>query len=132
MILLEGTRAEARAFAMMDLSSLRIPSCLSDVSSVPRLSLLDWLAPGLARSELTECPLLRRYLGVSRHAADAVAWQKLAHTVQNCARGFLPLTDLNRDGTHAAASAPREGWHLEFLHLRSTSALVSEAAYCFG
>ena len=70
--------------------------------------------------------------GVSRHAADAVASQKLAHAVQNCTRGFLPLTDLNRDGTHAAASAPREGWHLEFLHLRSTSALVSEAAYCFG
>ena len=40
MILLEGTRAEARAFAMMDLSSLRIPSCLSDVSSVPRLAQL--------------------------------------------------------------------------------------------
>jgi hypothetical protein len=44
MILLEGTRAEARAFAMMGLSSLRIPSCLSDVSSGPRL------APGLVGS----------------------------------------------------------------------------------
>jgi hypothetical protein len=56
MILLEGTRADARAFAMMDLSSFRIPSCLWDVSSVP------WLTPGLARSELTEYPLLRCYL----------------------------------------------------------------------